>query len=176
MDAISQTTFSNAFSWMKMHKFRLRFHWSLFLRFKLTIFQHWFRWWLGAGQATSHYLNQWMMVSLLTHICVTRPQWVNRANHDSAYHFKANNLHMIFYWNYYQYSQLSLWQLPELPVMKIWSKRQYYPVSVYVHWSAGCVWYNPVMWYRAACVIPRPLGGNHHHACSGCVTTVKSLI
>ena len=28
MDAISQTTFSNAFSWMKMHEFRLRFHWS----------------------------------------------------------------------------------------------------------------------------------------------------
>ena len=43
MDAISQTTFSSAFSWMKMHEFRLRFHWSLFLRFKLTIFQHWFR-------------------------------------------------------------------------------------------------------------------------------------
>ena len=25
---------------------------------QLTIFQHWFRWWLGADQATSHYLNQ----------------------------------------------------------------------------------------------------------------------
>ena len=25
---------------------------------KLTIFQHWFRWWLGTDQATSHYLNQ----------------------------------------------------------------------------------------------------------------------
>ena len=43
MDAISQTTFSNAFSWMKMHEFRLRFHWSLFLRLELTIFQLWFR-------------------------------------------------------------------------------------------------------------------------------------
>ena len=32
MDAISQTTFSNAFSWMKMLEFRLIFHWSLFLR------------------------------------------------------------------------------------------------------------------------------------------------
>ena len=37
MDAISQTTFSNAFSWMKAHEIRLRFHWSLFLRFELTI-------------------------------------------------------------------------------------------------------------------------------------------
>ena len=62
MDAISQTTFSNAFSWMKMYEFRLKFHWSLFLRFQLTIFQHWFRYLLGAVQATSHYLNQWWLV------------------------------------------------------------------------------------------------------------------
>ena len=37
------TTFLNAFSWMKMFKFRLRFHRSLFPRVQLTIFQHWFR-------------------------------------------------------------------------------------------------------------------------------------
>ena len=37
------TTFSNAFSWMKMYQFRLRFHWNLFLRVQLTISQHWFR-------------------------------------------------------------------------------------------------------------------------------------
>ena len=34
---------SNAFSWMKIYDFRLRFHWSLFLRFEFTILQHWFR-------------------------------------------------------------------------------------------------------------------------------------
>ena len=56
--AILQTTFSNAFSWMKMYEPRFRFHWGLFLRFQLTIFQHWFRQWLGADQATSHYLDQ----------------------------------------------------------------------------------------------------------------------
>ena len=43
IDAISQTTFSNAFSRMKMNEFRLEFHWSLFLRVQLTIIQHWFR-------------------------------------------------------------------------------------------------------------------------------------
>ena len=43
MAAISQTTFSNALSWMKMYIFHFRFHWSLFLRTQLTIFQHWFR-------------------------------------------------------------------------------------------------------------------------------------
>ena len=30
IDHYFQTTFSNAFSWMKMYKFRLRFHWSFF--------------------------------------------------------------------------------------------------------------------------------------------------
>ena len=43
MDAISQTTSSSAFSWMKMFEFRLKFHWSLFLGVQLTIFQHWLR-------------------------------------------------------------------------------------------------------------------------------------
>ena len=43
IDAISQTTFSNAFSRMKMNEFRLGFHWSLFLVFKLTKLHHWFR-------------------------------------------------------------------------------------------------------------------------------------
>ena len=62
MTAIYQTTFSHAFPWMKMYEFRLKFHWSLFVRVQLTIYQHWFRWWLGADQATSHYLNQWWLV------------------------------------------------------------------------------------------------------------------
>ena len=43
MAAIFQTTFSNAFYWIKMFKFRLRFHWSLFPRVQLTMFHHWFR-------------------------------------------------------------------------------------------------------------------------------------
>ena len=43
MALVFQTTFSNVFFFMKMHEFRLRFHWSLFLRVQLTIFQHWFR-------------------------------------------------------------------------------------------------------------------------------------
>ena len=34
--AIFNTTFINGFSWMKMYKFRIRFHWSLFLWAKLV--------------------------------------------------------------------------------------------------------------------------------------------
>ena len=43
MTCISQTIFSDAFSWMKSFVFWLKFHWSLFLRVQLTITQHWFR-------------------------------------------------------------------------------------------------------------------------------------
>ena len=53
---ISQT-FSNTFSWMKMCRFR----WSVFPSFELIAYQEWFREWLGADQATSHYLNQWRL-------------------------------------------------------------------------------------------------------------------
>ena len=41
--AIFQTIFSNAFSWKNMYTFRLRFYWSLFLIFQLSIFQHWLK-------------------------------------------------------------------------------------------------------------------------------------
>ena len=61
MDAIFQTRFSNGFSWMKMHEFWSKFHWNLFLGIHSTILQHWFRYWLGADQAISHYLNQWWL-------------------------------------------------------------------------------------------------------------------
>ena len=61
MAAISQTTLSNPLSWLKICEFWLRFHWSLLLRFQLTIFQHWFREWLRTDQVISHYLNQWWL-------------------------------------------------------------------------------------------------------------------
>ena len=38
---------------------------------------HWFRWWLGTEQVTTHYLNQYWH-SLVTHICIiTWLQWFN---------------------------------------------------------------------------------------------------
>ena len=43
MAAISQTTFSNAFSLIKRFVDWYEFHWSLFPRVQLTIFRHWFR-------------------------------------------------------------------------------------------------------------------------------------
>ena len=43
IDAILQTPYSNAFSWMKIYELLQKFHWNLLPRVQLTIFQHWFR-------------------------------------------------------------------------------------------------------------------------------------
>ena len=66
---IFQTIFSSEFYWMKMFHLRLYFHWSCLVGGPLTILQHCLD---GAKP-----LSEWMMVSLPTHICVTRAQWVN---------------------------------------------------------------------------------------------------
>ena len=75
MDAISQTTLSKAFLWMKMLEFWWKFHWRLFLRVQLTIpalvqIMAWCR----PGNKP---LSEPMLVCLMMHICITRPQWVN---------------------------------------------------------------------------------------------------
>ena len=71
MDAI-QMTFPDAFSWMKIYKFRLRIHWSLFPKDNIPALVQVLAWpWPGDKP-----LSEPMMVSLLTHICVSRPQWV----------------------------------------------------------------------------------------------------
>ena len=67
-------------SWrhFKIHFFKwknTKFHGSLFRVVQLAIFQHRIRYWLGADQATSHYLNQCWPNST-THICSTREKWV----------------------------------------------------------------------------------------------------
>ena len=79
MTAIPETTFLDAFSWMKMSEFRLQFDWNLFSRVQLTIFLHWFRLWLGAEQVTNHYLNQCWPSSLM-HIRGTGGRWVKFYN------------------------------------------------------------------------------------------------
>ena len=80
MAYIFHMTYSNIFSLMMMYEVCLKFYWSSFLRFKSTVFQHWFRKCLEAGQLTSHYLNQWWP-SVLTHVSLSWPQWVNNTHY-----------------------------------------------------------------------------------------------
>ena len=78
MAAVSQTTLSNSFSWMKMLKFRWRFHSNLFLGVQLTISVQIMAWRRSGDKP----LYETMMVSLLTHLCITRPQWDKPQLHD----------------------------------------------------------------------------------------------
>ena len=89
MDAISQTTLSNTFSWMKMLEFRLKFHWELFPRDHLAIFL------LGADQATSHYLNQWWLDYRRIYIYMYELIWEWKCSWSSADRRCSNNLWVV---------------------------------------------------------------------------------
>ena len=71
MDAIFQTTISNGFSWMKMYEFRLKFHCLINNNIPALVQ---IMAWRRPGDKP---LPEVMLVNSLTHICVTRPQWVN---------------------------------------------------------------------------------------------------
>ena len=69
MAAIFQTTFSNAFSLMKMYEFGLKFHLINNIPALVQI--------MACLRPGDKPLSEPMMVSLLTHICVTWPQELN---------------------------------------------------------------------------------------------------
>ena len=76
MAALSQTTRSNAFSWMKMLEFRL---FSLKFVHKGSINNIPALVQIMAGRRPGDKpLSEPMVARLPTHICVTRPQWVNQ--------------------------------------------------------------------------------------------------
>ena len=76
MDAIFQTPFSNRYSWMKnvwiVNKISLKFVPNVPINNIPALVQ--IMAWRRSGDKL---LSEPMMDSLLTHICVTRPQWVN---------------------------------------------------------------------------------------------------
>ena len=74
IDAILKTTFTNALSWMKMYWFRLKFHCNLFrgpINNIASLIQ--IMAWRRTGAKP---LSEPMLVRSLTHIRITRPQWV----------------------------------------------------------------------------------------------------
>ena len=76
MAAISQTTFSNAFSWMKMFEFWLCIHWVFFPKGSINIIPALVQI-MAWRRSDDKPLTEPMVVSLLMHIWVTRPEWVN---------------------------------------------------------------------------------------------------
>ena len=72
MDPISQTTFSNAFSWMEMFQFRLKLPWGFVPKDpinNIVALVQIMAWRCPDDKP----LSEAKMVNLLTHICVTRP-------------------------------------------------------------------------------------------------------
>ena len=65
MTAISQTAFSKTLTCMEFVYFNTN---VTEVCSRGSNWLHWFRWWLGTEQATSHYVNQCLSTSL-THIC-----------------------------------------------------------------------------------------------------------
>ena len=85
MAAISQTILSSDFSIiMKIFEFRLRFHWNLLPRPQLTNIPSLVQImaWHRPGNKP---LSEPMLVSLPTHICITRPQWVKFRVENCSY-------------------------------------------------------------------------------------------
>ena len=95
-------TFSNAFSWKKMFKFRLK----LVPRFQLIISPHdWFRYWLGAEPATMLYMNQSLLITFAymchpciyvspMHICVTHAYMCHPCIYVSPMHICVTHAYM----------------------------------------------------------------------------------
>ena len=75
MDAISQTTYSNAFSWMKIFEFPIEISLKSILKGQINNIPAEFQImaWRRPGDKP---LSKPMTVSLLTHICVTQSHWV----------------------------------------------------------------------------------------------------
>ena len=73
MAAISKTTVSNTFSWMKMYEFQisLKFVPQGPISNIPALIQK-----MARRQSGDKPLSEPMMVRLLTHICITQPQWV----------------------------------------------------------------------------------------------------
>ena len=65
-----------------------KIYWSLFLRFQLTRSPHWFKYWLGAEKAPSHYLNKCRPNSLTELYWITSP---------GVTHL-SNNVHTLWLW------------------------------------------------------------------------------
>ena len=125
---------------MKIGVIWFTFHWSFLHKFPMTISQHWFKWWLGAEQVTSHYWNQWSLV----HDEVKKPVY-----QTNKFHIRSLDLQCIS-----SIDIMSLWifnfhTINYLPL-------QWYPIIIPLLWLYGrtkTLQFNdgfnvPVTWWR----------------------------
>ena len=131
IDAISQTTISNTFSWMKMLECRLKFHWSVFLRVGpinniLSLVQ--IMAWRRPGDKP---LSEPMMVRFPTHICVIRLQWVStlRPRHNGHHYLDDIFKCILFYENVWIFIFKSNWQYVSIVQIMAWCRTGDKPIA-----------------------------------------------
>ena len=102
--------------------------------FELTIFKHWCRLMVGRRQGDKP-LSDPMVVNLLTHICVSRPQWVkcywHLHNISSNSVFQANFPRMVFYILYFSF------RWPHLAVIMVFVIAK---CQIYTRWLLKTMW------------------------------------
>ena len=136
MDAISQMTFSNVFSWMKMFDYCLKFHWRLFLRV--------------------HYFDY--IKYLLEHFTVSRQQYMLSPTHVP----NDAGMVLIFYGIHYTLyltvtlSSVLITDMPNSPVMAR------YDVSFVTSQAWPIINFITVECYTAPCYIMSSLAPPEH--------------
>ena len=115
-----------------MYKFRLRFHLSLFLKTQSTIFQHWFRLWLGVVQVTSHYLDRRWLVHRRIYASLGLNELTGRKMATSALTDRRNghfwNTHLI--WSDHFFKYLDAWQYDQF--LSVWYRAKQFLTNYYV--------------------------------------------
>ena len=132
---ILQTKFKNGLSWMKISEFRLRFHWSLFPRIQLTmppLVQI-----MALQRSGDNPLSEPTSVSILTHICITRPQWVNEANEQVSLRGKRD-INILIKWPQQGYRKNSMFMsvfdgIPYLDILRILIDNIFVTISPGIH-------------------------------------------
>ena len=97
---IFQTIFPSMYFYFDTH-----FTVCLFLRVQSTIKHHCFQWRLGTAFAIRKYPNEWWPSSL-THICISRPQWINSTAPGQNCQNHANLCYNI--WIFFQLHQSAI--------------------------------------------------------------------
>ena len=99
--AISQTTFSDPFSWIKVYGFRLRLHWNLFLGFELVVHddvikrKHFSLYWtfvpgIHRSPLNSPHKGQWRGALMFSLICARINGWLNNGEASDLRRHRAH--------------------------------------------------------------------------------------
>ena len=141
--AISQTTFLNALSWMKMYEFQIRFHWCLFLSFDNNISALVKIMAYSTNQTTSHYLNQWLLVYWCIYVSLELNESIGNIQNRHI-QCVSNGVACLFTPNAFAWINHQIWKHSEFLwvgcAIKIWKRTYFLLGLVYSHLLTSLYW------------------------------------